>query len=76
MYTLHIPHYTKKERRCAPILAVVFGIISCSADAPEIAFHGLLTSRLILLGEEVSLVGRHVHEVFRTGCDSSVLLIE
>ena len=46
-------------------------IISCCANRPEVRLHGLLTSRLILLGEEVSLVGGHVHEVDCTLLDSA-----
>ena len=44
-------------------LAVVRGIVGFAADLPEVGLHGLLTSRLILLREEVSLVGSHLHEV-------------
>ena len=46
-------------------LAVVLGVVGGSADAPEITLHRALAARLILLCDEVSLVGSHVHEVFR-----------
>ena len=75
-YTFHIPQKRSTLRCPFRRLAVVLGVISSCADTPEITLHRALAARLILLREEVSLVGRHVHQVFRTGCDSSVLLIE
>ena len=75
-YTFHIPQKRSTLRCPFRRLAVVLGIISRCANRPEVRFHGSLAAQLILLCKEVSLVGGHVHEVFRTGCDSSVLLIE
>lgn len=55
---------------CPWNLALVFRIVLVTAEFPQESVHRGLAVRGILLCCESSLVGRDLHEVFRTCCDS------
>ena len=45
-------------------------VVGLFFEAPEVALHGLLAARLVLLRDEGCLVSRHLVQVLCTLCDS------
>ena len=49
-------------------LALMLRIVGGELEAPQVTLVSLFAVRLVLLGDESGLVGRHLHQVLGTGC--------